>query len=387
MKQLKINIIGVISAVLGILIAAGSCLPVQAASIQGSGISTSTTLLRMNDAQLNARLNDITTLGAKWIRVDFSWPTIQPDGPEVFHWQMYDRVVAAAGAHHLKILAMVAYTPTWAEEPRCARLVITHAAAHKCNPRSTDEFAHFAAVTAQRYRSQSVRAWEIWNEPNLSSYWKTAQAGSTAVHYDAVAYARFANVAAEQIRYHDPDSIIITGGLAPMFESTYPKGLRQSDFLAQMLPHLHKDYFDGVGIHPYSWPALPERAATYNAYYTVDHGKMEYNLRKIMEHAGWGYKQVWATEFGASTKGLVSAAALVNPLARPDHVSEDMQAQIVRQGILDWRTKSNVGPIFVHSDSDQWLSKRKNEGGFGMRRQDGSKKPAYEAFRISAMGL
>ena len=101
-----------------------------------------------------------------------------------------------------------------------------------------------------------------------------------------------------------------------------------------------------------------------------------------MELAGWGDKEIWATEFGATTRGQRWVRKPTKWL-RPDHVTEDMQAQIVEQGIACWYKKQNVGPLFVHSDSDQWLEKHRNEGGFGMRRADGSKKPSYDAFRAA----
>lgn len=365
------------------VLALGWPAPALAATRFEVGISTSASLLNMDQHKLNTRLADMHDLGAKWVRVDFSWPIIQPDSPDHYKWKQYDAIVEAAGNHDIKVLAVLAYTPEWAQEPRCARLVITKAAGKKCNPKSVDDFARFARAAAIRYKNTNLRGWEIWNEPNLSSYWKTTQANGYAVHFDPQAYAKFANAAAEQIRLHDPDGVIVTGGLAPMFEPKYPKGMRQSDYLAQLLPLLHRDWFDAVGIHPYSWPVLPEKPEIYNAFYTVDNGNLQYNLRVILSSAGWGDKELWGTEYGASTKGL-RKMGIPLALGRPDHVTEDSQAQIVEQGIASWYKKANVGPLFVHSDSDQWLISRRNEAGFGLRRSDGSKKPSYDAFWRSA---
>lgn len=345
------------------------------------GISTSTTLLSMNQSDLNQRLDDIVRLNATWIRVDFSWPDIQPGGPHDYKWGPFDRVVDAAAAHHLKILADLDYTPAWAQEPQCAALVPA-SQRNTCNPRSTKEFAHFAAKASFRYRNKCVRAWEIWNEPNLPNYWKTVEGHKIVV--DPIKYARFANAAAAQIRYHDPTAVVLTGGLSPMFEPKPSSGMRQSDYLAQLLPHLNRAFFDGIGFHPYTWPILPSKPVVYNAFYTVDNGKPEYNLRDIMTKAGWGDKQIWGTEFGATTKGNIIVTR-PTPTKRSDHVTEETQAQIVSQGITDWYDKPNVGPLFVHSDSDQWLIvKTNNQGGFGLRRDDGSEKPAYTAFLKAA---
>jgi hypothetical protein len=359
--------------------------PAQAASNDGLGFATAATLLRMNNTDLNARLNDIEALGATWIRIDFSWPEIQPKNANTYNWSMYDHIVRVAGVHHLKILAILDYTPEWAQDPRCAQLVITKAAGTKCSPASNTTFARFARTAAIRYKGTSVRGWEIWNEPNISSYWKTVQAHN-AVLVDSIAYAALANTAALQIRENDPGTAIITGGLGPMFNPVYPKGISQGDFLSQILPRLNPALFDGIGIHPYSWPVLPSKAAIYNAFYTVDNGPPSYNLRTIMTSAGWGNKQIWGTEFGAPTKG-VSAVVVPTATARPDHVSEVLQARIIAQGINDWYAIPNVGPLFINSDSDQYLPQVKNVGSFGLLRGNGTKKPSYDAFQQAAQQL
>lgn len=358
-------------------------LSAEAATRYETGISTNATLLWMNDKDLDARLRDIQNLGATWIRVDFSWSAIQPDNKNDYDWAKYDRVVQVAGIHHLKILAVLDYTPKWARPARCQAMANDETAAEKCSPASNAAFARFAGAAAARYHTKSVRGWEIWNEQNLTAYWETVQPDAS-LFVDPKAYARLANSAAAQIRRYT-DAAIITGGLSPLFEPSRTVGMRQSDYLAQLLPHLRSNLFDGIGIHPYSWPVLPSRDASFNAFYTVDNGSPEYNLRSIMDTAGWNNKQIWGTEYGASTEGVRSVT--LSPTSRADHVSENVQAQIVMQGVEDWYTKPNVGPLFVHSDSDQWLTAQSNEGGFGLRRADGTQKPAYNALKTATEQL
>lgn len=342
------------------------------------GMSTSATMMHMNERQLKERMQDIRSTGVNWLRMDFSWAVIQPESPHIYHWGMYDKVVKAATENNMKILATLDYTPKWAADKRCLALVKSDPI--KCSPRDPNEFAHFAAVTVFRYRGQSVRAWEIWNEQNLTGYWKTPQPDN-ALTVDPLAYARVANAAALEIRHHDHSAVVVTGGLAPMFEPRRTIGMNQADYLEQLLPRLDAHLFDAIGVHPYSWPTMPAVPAVYNAFYTVDGGKPDHNLKTIMQKSGWGNKEVWGTEFGASTVG---DRITREGNKRVDHVTESSQAQIVSQGVVDWYKKKNVGPIFVHSDSDQWLRQHKNEGGFGLRRKDGSKKPAYDSFKSAA---
>ncbi len=376
--------VSVFLSVLSVTVSMFTALPVQAATRYEVGMATSATLLRMNDADLDKRLTNISKLGISWIRVDFSWRLIQPNSPNKYDWKLYDRLVRVADSRNLKILAVINYSPAWAREPQCAKLVKEEESAQKCIPRSDKEFARFARALAIRYKGTSIRGWEIWNEPNLTGHLKSAKDGAITANPEA--YAHMANAAASQIRRNYKDSVIITGGLAPMFSPSASKGMRQSDYLAALLTKLKPELFDGVAIHPYSWPAMPSKAASYNAFYTVDNGKPHMNLRSVMAQAGWAEKEIWGTEYGASTKGQ-RGMSTPKTQGRPDHVTEAMQAQIIKQGTEGWYNKTNVGPLFVHSDSDEWLVKRKNEGGFGLRRNDGTKKPAYDALQRAVQSV
>ncbi len=368
-----------ISLALALMMLGEGVAAAQAPSPREAGIATGASLLAMSDAQLKSRLQDIRGMGATWIRVDFHWAQIQPRNYHEYKWGPYDRLATAARKSNLKILGTLGYTPKWARNVRCAALVKTEVDGQKCSPRSTEEFGRFARAAVIRYKKHGLHTWEIWNEPNLTGYWKTARPDNT-LFVDPEAYARTANAAAREIRHHDSQAKIITGGMAPLAEPKFPVGMRQSDFLARLLPHLEPHLFDAIAIHPYTWPKLPTVAAEYNAFYTVDSGRPDYALRTVMQRNGWANKKIWATEFGASTKGLRIEGTPLR-LGRPDHVTENKQAQIIQQGVDGWFKKANVGPIFVHADSDQWLQTRKNEGGFGLRRQDGTKKPSYDAFK------
>lgn len=372
-------------ATLALCLACMPVVPVSAATRHEAGISTSGSLVGLPHDQLNQRLADIKELGAVWIRVDFSWPVIQPDNAQGYEWSPYDYLIQRADAHGLKILAVLAYTPGWAQDQQCAQVTQSAAKAQKCPPQTIDSFARFARAASMRYAGTNVRAWEIWNEPNSTVYLRTPQQGSVLA-VNPRKYAQLANAAALEIRNHYKDSVIITGGLSPMFEPHPNRAMRQSDYLDQLLPHLRSDLYDAVGIHPYSWPVRPSKVADYNAFYTVDNGKSEYNLRTIMSKHGWGGKEIWATEYGASTKGLISTPRPSKAL-RPDHVSEPAQASLIGEGVKEWYKKQNVGPLFVHSDSDRWLKNNKNEHGFGLRRVDDTKKPAYFEFQDAAQGL
>ncbi|HEU4914299.1 MAG TPA: cellulase family glycosylhydrolase [Candidatus Saccharimonadales bacterium] len=380
------NMLLAITSTIALLVAVLPSAPAAAATRRELGIATSTTLPWMNEAMLNERLKEVRGLGAIWLRIDFSWALIQPNSPTEYEWGMYDRMVETVTKHRMKILAVMGYPPSWARDSRCVALTDDDEQAKTCAPRSRHEFGRFVRAVAQRYPRQTMRGWEIWNEPNLNGHWKSVRPDGT-LGIDPVAYARLANTAATNIRPHNPDCVILPGGLAPMFEPKPSTGMMQSDYLDKMLPKLRKHLFTGVAVHPYSWPLSPGEPVLYNAFYTVDHGPVKYNLRRTMENAGWGSKEIWGTEYGASTRGLYSATN-PNRNHRPDHVSEPRQAEIVGEGIDHWYQKTDAGVLFLYSDSDQWLSfGHQNEKGFGLRRANGSKKPAYNVVQREARQL
>src|SRR5687767_2860624 len=106
-----------------------------------------------------ARLFDqLQAVGLGWVRIDFEWTAIEPQ-QDVFRWQTYDAIVAAAELRGLEVLGILAYTPAWATdgEPRAGV------------PRQVADWEDLCFRAAARYRGR-VRAWEIWNEPNLDRF-------------------------------------------------------------------------------------------------------------------------------------------------------------------------------------------------------------------------
>ena len=362
-----------------VFLAIVSTSPIHALSPLEIGMATSNTLLNIPDSQLEHRLDDMQRLGVKWLRVDFSWATIQPHNARNFDFRFHTKVVDSATKRGMKILATLGYTPAWARDPLCSRAVTpVEESRQKCTPRDASEFARFAHETAWYFQDR-IAAWEIWNEPNLTGYWKDPQPDGS-IWVNPQSFGRLASMAGDAIHQIRPGVPVIAGGLAPVFDAHDPRGMRQSDFLRAALPHLLPGSVTAIAIHPYTWPALPRQHEAWNAFYTTDGGPDELNLQKILQDNGRGDMTIWGTEYGASTISAQSDSTDPAVPSRPDSISESAQAATIQQGITDWYAKSNVGPLFVYADSDQYLPQYRNEGGFGLRRQDGSAKPAYTEF-------
>ncbi len=111
-----------------------------------------------------ANLERVAEAGIGWIRVDFSWDTVEPTQGD-FNWTKYDDIVAHAEALGLNVFASVLNPPTWAlEDP----------SADKGDPGynvigDLSAWNGFVDQAVRRYAGQ-IDHWGIWNEPDLSWY-------------------------------------------------------------------------------------------------------------------------------------------------------------------------------------------------------------------------
>jgi len=311
-----------------------------------SGAAVGSSFLGLSAAQQNAELDSMVALGIGWIRFDFQWKNVQPNNGSSYNWAPIDAVVARVNAHHLQILGVIDYAPSWASGP-CA-------AGTNCPPSSPALFAAFAKAAAQRYTSQGVTKWEIWDEPNNDVFW----GGNT----NCGAYSSDLIAAYIAIKQVNPTAGVISGGLAP--ESTSAGNMSPTDFLSCIYYNGGKGYFDAVGDHPYTFPQMPTQTGL-GAWAQMM--ATSPSLRSIMIAHGDAGKRIWLTEFGAPTNG-------------PDptyYMSEWQQNSMVTAALNLYMTYDWAGPLFWYTFEDSGTSASTNENFFGLVRYDGSTKPAY----------
>ncbi len=327
---------------------------------QEVGLSVGNTLEYANDANRDAALDDIQSLGVTWLRFDVAWSDVQSDNSTTYDWTSVDNVVAAAQARGLHLLPILVYTPTWARLPSCANTAY-------CAPADPDQFAAFARTAAERYAPQGVHDWEIWNEPNMGRYWGSAG--------NIVGYATLLTHASTAIRAVDPSAVVVTGGLSPA--ATRGADISPTDFLEGLYDAGAGNSFDAVGDHPYSYPVPPSYAEDWNAWQQMD--ATPTSIRSVMAAHGDAAKQIWITEYGAPTNGPGTEATENNYQLdnAPDHVSEALQARMLSEALQAHAEDPWAGPLFWYSYKDLGITTDTNENFFGLIRFDGSKKPSY----------
>jgi hypothetical protein len=296
--------------------------------------------------------------GATSVRIAFYWAEAQPFGPGPVDFSAYDAPVLAAAQQGLDVLPVVFWTPEWARlEPGSAA----------SPPRDPADYARFITALVGRYgpngtlwaehpevSARPIRAWQIWNEPNLTGYWSRQPF--------AKGYVRLLKAARTALRTADPGAKAILAGLpngwAPL-RRIYRAGGRRA--------------FDAAAIHPYT--ARPSRVPRFLA-----------EARKVMRRAGDRRKPIWVTE--------LSWPAAKGRARDPIGIATDDrgQARRLRLGLTALakaRRRLRVARVYWYT----WMSTESRSSVFawsGLRRvHDGAviSTPALRAFRRTAARL
>lgn len=236
---------------------------------EGYGFTGGTPILALSDQALATQLDAVVEAGGRWLRMPINWTLGEPDRG-VRDWTTMDRVVEAARSRGLKVLGVLGSTPAWARTGGTAA----------SPPDDARDFGKFAKAAARHFQKK-VRHWEVWNEPNHSSFFS-----GTVEEYAEL--LRRAHDAITRVRRR---STIVVGGLA---RSSYGSSTAPADFLADLYAAGAKGYFDAVGAHPYLNAAtadLDERPVWDEVV----------GARKVMRRHGDRRHKVWITEIGWST--------------------------------------------------------------------------------------
>jgi polysaccharide biosynthesis protein PslG len=279
--------------------------------------------------------------GAGWHRLEIKWSVVDRCNG-TYDWSAYDDDVRAAARRGIKTLATLAYSP------RCRRPPGWSDKWGPDNPRRRAAYAAFARATARHYRGR-VSAYELWNEPNVSMFWRPAPNVADYVALVKAAYARIKAVA--------PNVPVLAGASAPA-----PNGSRRIDevaFIQRAYRHGIAGSFDGWSHHPYSSPMRPSGTHPQNSWFQMCCGTP--SIRSTMDANGDAGKRIWGTEYGAPT----------------DRVTEAEQAAQIRDAYTIWRTYPWAGVLLAYTLRD-------TGDAFGLLRFDWGRKPAFLTYQEAA---
>jgi len=282
-------------------------------------------------------------LGVKWARCQTGWArTETTQGEYDFGWldDVVDGLLAVGVQPWFNLgygnplyspgadAAAVGWVPVFDESARQAWVRYTRAIAE-----------HFAG---------RVQHWEIWNEPNISHFWKPKKS-------DPADYAALVALTAPEIRRRVPDAVIIGGATAGI----------DVPFVRGCLEHGLAAHVDKVTYHPYR--RRPE--AGYRDQVTA--------LREALAAHKKGI-EIWQGENGCPSRQGGSGALSGLPW------TETLQAKwLLRRILTDLLLDVEMTSYFVIVDLVGYRGKRNDKGLLG---GDYTPKPSYFAYqRLAAL--
>src|SRR3954470_3825890 len=176
--------------------------------------------------------------GPESVRAALYWRAVQPTGAADADFSATDPVVLAASRRGLALLPVLQGTPDWAAQ---------NPGDPGSPPANPATFGTFLSMLVTRYGpggsfwqehpelpARPIRAWQIWNEPNITRYWNVVPW--------APPYVKLVKVARTTLRQADQHAKIVLAGLPnaswEALDAIYKAGARGS--------------FDVVALHPYT---------------------------------------------------------------------------------------------------------------------------------------
>ena len=316
--------------------------------------------------------------GFTWVKQQFAWRDIEGAKKGTFNWENADRAVQLANSFGIDILARLDNAPDWAA-PGCF-----DTSKKQMGPaKNTQDWLDFLTVFVTRYKGR-IRAYEIWNEPNLSREWCGRPPNPTE-------YAALLKASYEKIKAIDPNAIVISAGLTPTSASN-DTAMPDATFVAKLYDAMKNNstgYFDALGVHTPGYKAPPEMSPddviknpAYNnnepvtgRVYCFRHVE---DIRKIMEQRGDKNKQIVILEFGWTRDPIHKEYSWFA-------VDEQTQANYV-EGAFKW-AKKNWSPwigamIVIYMANPDW-TQQNEEYWWSITKPDGIPWGAY--WRIKGM--
>ncbi|WP_162528713.1 hypothetical protein, partial [Mycolicibacterium sp. CBMA 361] len=230
----------------------------------------------------------------------------------VYNWAPIDAIMNAAKARNMGVLAMVNSTPLWAGTAG------TIPGAQTPDPTA---YANFMGKVAARY-AKTVSAYEVWNEVNCVCFYDPVSPQS---------YTDLLKAAYPAIKAADPSATVIAAGLGAVF-SLGGITMNPADYVNAMYAAGAKGFFDALAFHPYqeSLPFSDGQGKPLTPYTQIQ------QIYDLMVANGDAAKKIWITEYGVPT----------------NNVSEQTQADFIKNLIDTWQSMSFGGPIFIYTTRD-----------------------------------
>ncbi|WP_189008950.1 beta-xylosidase [Deinococcus roseus] len=297
--------------------------------------------------QVDQLMEKMQELGLKNFRMDLHWNLLEPvQGAETILQHCLDPVMQQAKLHGLDPLLFLTGSAAFSSSGPAGDPF-----PDQSPPRDPADYARFLKKLALRY--PEVKHWQVWNEPNLPSSWKTGAADLVQ------GYGKLLQTSVQALKNLNTE--VMTAGFA--YWSELPDG----SFLLQKLQDqgFLKD-IKTVAYHPYTF--TPEGLTAYSTdpHFFLNRSK---TVNAALQNQN---KTVWATEFGWSTyPGPVEEQPLITPEQQADF--------LLKRIVLSAEAGFERIYLFTLTDLDARASSR--DQFYGLLNTSGKPKPAFTALK------
>jgi hypothetical protein len=313
-------------------------------------------------------LDLLRAAGVTWIRQELPWEQVQPSAkgettdPKFggSTWTKFDDIVDRASVSGMHVVLRLDTSPRWALPP--------DAPDGLSPPINYDDYFDFVSQVATRYRGK-VDAYQVWNEPNLTSEWGHKPP-------DAAAYARLLQGAASRIRAADPNARVVMAALSPTLTEN-SDALNELVYLQQLYDAGARGAFDVLALQAYGLRGGPDDPRTGPEDVTFSRPTL---VHQLMLANGDGATPVWATEMGWN----------VNPpsfaVQQFGRVTPNLQARYTVRAFERAREQwpwLNVGFVWFWKRADD-ANRNQDWYWFRVAAPDFSLEPVYYALRDAA---
>lgn len=293
------------------------------------GVDAASSWLVKNESLRKPLAEIVRMAGIPWVRERISWSATEPQ-KGLLIWKRYQSTLDAFREQGIHVDQM------WHDAPRW-----THPRRPEASTPDDLRDAYQWVRAAAAHFSDSISAWEIWNEMDLPSFWS-----DTGDRFAAMQKACYWGV-----KDGDPAALVIMGSLA-----TNPPG----NFASNICEAGISDYYDRFNWHIYTDPS------------TYREGLLAHE--RLQQSAGAQVRPAWVTEAGVLISGKKGADKRLL-----DSEGQEAQARYASRSVVQSLAAGNERHFFFVLPD--YLE---NGVQFGVLRSDLTPNPAFLALSAAA---